>query len=143
MDTRIDVMLQGGQFKRLLEEQSMELRDKYGLKRAELEILYCLSHCGNQNTSSDIHRTLMMNRGHISQAVDQLCRKKYIVAIPDNDDRRYVHYETTEQAVELIDELTRRREEIHNRILKGISASELETFRRVFEKISENMKEIK
>ena len=124
MDTRIDVMLQGGQFKRLLEEQSMELRDKYGLKR-------------------DIHRTLMMNRGHISQAVDQLCRKKYIVAIPDNDDRRYVHYETTEQAVELIDELTRRREEIHNRILKGISASELETFRRVFEKISENMKEIK
>lgn len=143
MDTRIDVMLQGGQFKRLLEEQSMELRDKYGLKRAELEILYYLSHCGNQNTSSDIHRTLMMNRGHISQAVDQLCRKKYIVAIPDNDDRRYVHYETTEQAVELIDELTRRREEIHNRILKGISASELETFRRVFEKISENMKEIK
>ena len=43
MDTQIDIILQGGQFKKLLEEQSTELREKYNMKRAELEILYFLS----------------------------------------------------------------------------------------------------
>lgn len=42
MDTQIDIILQGGQFKKLLEEQSVELREKYDMKRAELEILYFL-----------------------------------------------------------------------------------------------------
>ncbi len=34
MDTQIDIILQGGQFKKLLEEQSVELREKYDMKRA-------------------------------------------------------------------------------------------------------------
>ena len=38
MDEQIDSILQGGQFKKLLEEQSAELRQKYDIKRAELEI---------------------------------------------------------------------------------------------------------
>ena len=32
MDTQIDIILQGGQFKKLLEEQSVELREKYDMK---------------------------------------------------------------------------------------------------------------
>ena len=66
MDTQIDIILQGGQFKKLLEEQSTELREKYNMKRAELEILYFLSKCGTHNTATDIYHQLMMNRGHIS-----------------------------------------------------------------------------
>lgn len=142
MDKQIEIMLQGGEFKKLLEEQSAELRQKYDMKRAELEILYYLSHCGQHNTSTDIHQQLMMNRGHISQAVDHLCKKKYIVAIPDQQDRRYVHYEISESANELILELTRRREEINKEILKDVSDEELEVFCRVFEKMRKNMREI-
>lgn len=142
MDKQIETMLQGGEFKRLLEEQSAELRQKYGMKRAELEILYYLSHCGQHNTSTDIHQQLMMNRGHISQAVDHLCKKKYIIAIPDQQDRRYVHYEITESANELISELTRRRKEIDQHILKDISEEELQIFCKVFEKMRKNMREL-
>ena len=91
MDKQIDMMLQGGQFKKLLEEQSVELRQRYDMKRAELEILYFLSRCGTHNTSTDIHRQLMMNRGHISQAVDNLCRRNYIIAIPDVNTDELVH----------------------------------------------------
>ena len=40
MDIQMESILQGGQFKKLLSEQSMELRQKYDLKKAELEILY-------------------------------------------------------------------------------------------------------
>ena len=142
MDRQIDIILQGGQFKKLLEEQSAELRQKYDMKRAELEILYFLSRSGEHNTSTDIHRQLMMNRGHISQAVDNLCKRKYITAIPDKNDRRYIHYVVSEQAGELISEMTKRREEMNRKILSGISEEELKIYRKVAEKIKENIGEL-
>ena len=63
MDVQMEMILKGGQFKKLLEEQSLELRQKYDMKKAELEILYFLSHSGMHDTSTDIHQQLLMNRG--------------------------------------------------------------------------------
>lgn len=142
MDRQIDIILQGGQFKKLLEEQSAELRQKYDMKRAELEILYFLSKSGEHNTSTDIHRQLMMNRGHISQAVDNLCRRNYIIAIPDKHDRRYVHYEISDHAKELITEMTSRREAMNQKILEGVSEEELKIYREVSEKIRNNINKL-
>ena len=142
MDRQIDIILQGGQFKKLLEEQSAELRQKYDMKREELEILYFLSKSGEHNTSTDIHRQLMMNRGHISQAVDNLCRRNYIIAIPDKNDRRYVHYEISDHAKELITEMTSRREAMNQKILEGVSEEELKIYREVSEKIRNNINKL-
>ncbi len=138
----MESILQGGQFKKLLEEQSLELRQKYDLKKAELDILYFLSRCGQYNTSTDIHHQLFMNRGHISQAVESLSKRKYIVAIPDQNDRRYVHYELLDSAREIIDEMTKKREEINERILEGISEEELRSFQAVAEKIRKNIEKL-
>lgn len=142
MDIQVEAILYGGQFKRLLEEQSLELRNKYDMKKAELEILYFLSRCGDRNTSSDIHHQLMMNRGHISQAVDNLCKRKYIIAIPDKNDRRYVHYEILDSAHDILKEVTKRREEMNRRILEGVSEDELRTFREVSSKIRTNIEKM-
>ena len=142
MDIQIEIMLQGGQIKKLIEEQSAELRKKYDMKRAELEILYFLSKSGTHNTSTDIHRQLMMNRGHISQAVDNLCKRNYITAMPDKNDRRYIHYEITDNARELIKEMTDRRENVSRMILKDITEEELEAYRKVSEKLRKNIGEM-
>ena len=142
MDKQIDMMLQGGQFKKLLEEQSVELRQRYDMKRAELEILYFLSRCGTHNTSTDIHRQLMMNRGHISQAVDNLCRRNYIIAIPDKNDRRYVHYEISDHARELVIEMTKKREAMNQKILKGVPEEKLKVYREVSEMIGANINDL-
>ncbi|MGN1193026.1 MAG: MarR family winged helix-turn-helix transcriptional regulator [Dorea sp.] len=142
MDNQMESILQGGQFKKLLDVQSAELRQKYDMKKAELEILYFLSRCGGHNTSKDIHAQLMMNRGHISQAVDSLCRRRYIVAIPDQNDRRYIHYEILDSAKEIVAEMAKRREEMNRQILKGISKEELEIFREVSLKIKNNIEQI-
>lgn len=142
MDRQVESILQGGQFKKLLDEQSAELRRKYDLKRAEMEVLYFLSRCGSRNTSSDIHAQLMMNRGHISQAVDSLCRRKYIIAIPDQSDRRYIHYEVLDSAQEIVAEMARAREEMNRQILKGISEEELAVFQNVSMKIKCNIEEL-
>lgn len=142
MDGQIESILQGGQFKKLLDEQSAELRRKYDLKKAELEILYFLSRCNGHNTSTDIHYQLTMNRGHISQAVDSLCRRSFIAAIPDKDDRRYIHYEVLDSAKEIIEEMTKRREEVNSAIFDGISHEELDTFRSVSLKIKKNIEKL-
>ena len=139
MDSQMESILQGGSFKKLLDEQILELRQKYDMKKAELEILYFLSRCGGHNTSTDIHYQLMMNRGHISQAVDGLCRRKLITAIPDQEDRRYVHYEVLDSAGEIVAEMTKRREEMNRKSLEGISEDELRVFYDVSAKIRKNI----
>ncbi|MCI5898754.1 MAG: MarR family winged helix-turn-helix transcriptional regulator [Firmicutes bacterium] len=139
MDSQMESILQGGSFKKLLDEQILELRQKYDMKKAELEILYFLSRCGGHNTSTDIHYQLMMNRGHISQAVDGLCRRKLITAIPDQEDRRYVHYEVLDSAGEIVAEMTKRREAMNRKILEGISEDELRVFYDVSAKIRKNI----
>ena len=72
MDGQLELMLSGSQFKKLLDEQVAEIRKKYNMKKAELDIIYFLAKNGEQNTSTDIHNYLMMNKGHISQAVESL-----------------------------------------------------------------------
>lgn len=142
MDGQIESILQGGKFKKLLEEQNMEIRQKYDMKKAELEILYFLSHCEGHNTSTDIHYQLMMNKGHISQAVDSLCKRKLIIAIPDQNDRRYVHYKISDSAKEIVAEIVRRREEMNRQILEGVSEEELKVFRTVAGKVKRNIEKM-
>lgn len=127
---------------KLYEEQLMELRRKYDMKKAELEILYFLSKCGEKNTSTDIHHQLSMNRGHISQAVDRLCRKKYLTAVPDAEDRRYVHYELTDAALGISEEVGRRYSEIAKEIMKGVTEEEMRVFECVSDKIWNNMQHL-
>lgn len=142
MDAQMEAILQGGYFKKLQEERIANLRQKYDMKKAELEILYFLSRCGEYNTSTDIHYGLMMNRGHISQAIDSLCRRQLITAIPDQKDRRYIHYELLDSAREIVEEMARGREEMERQILEGISEEELQIFRQVSGKIRENIERL-
>lgn len=142
MDIQIESILQGGHFKRLHEERIIELRRKYNLKKAELEILYFLSHCGGHNTSSDIHYQLMMNKGHISQAVNSLCDKKFLIAVQDKEDRRYVHYEISDSAKEIIEEIIQNRENMNKQILENISEEELMIFKQVASKIAKNIEKL-
>ena len=139
MDAQMEAILQGGHFKKLQEEQIAQLRRRYDLKKAELEILYFLSRCGEHNTSTDIHYRLMMNRGHISQAIDSLCKRQFISAIPDENDRRYVHYEILDSAREIVQEMAKGREELERQIFSGISEEERRVFREVSGKIRKNI----
>ena len=142
MDDQIELILRGGQFKKLLDERAAILRKKYNMKKAEVEIVYFLSKSGVQNTSTDIHKYLMMNKGHISQAVDSLCRKNYLTAIPDKEDRRYIHYQLTEDAKEMVEEIVSIRNDITEAILTNITENEVKLFKNVARKIFENIEKL-
>lgn len=139
MDMQMEAILQGGPFRKMLDEQGLDLRQKYNLKKAELEILYFLSRSGEHNTSTDIYYQLRMNRGHISQAVDSLCKRRFLLPIPDEADRRYIHYKVLDPAKDIVMEMTKRREIMTQRLLEGISEEELQTFRKVGLQMKKNI----
>lgn len=63
-------------------------------------------------------------------------------AIPDERDRRYVHYILLDSAREIVRELSAQYEELNGKILDGISEEELEIFQRVAAKIRNNMEKL-
>lgn len=142
MDEQLEVALKGGEFKHLLENRFVEIRKKYDLKKVDIEVLFFLSRCENDNTPTDIYRHLKLNRGHVSQAIDYLCRRDLIIAIPDKDDRRYMHYKISSRAEEVIKDISSVRESIDRQIFKGISEEELVLYKQITEKIYLNIREI-
>ena len=68
-----------------------------------------------------------------------MCKRQLIVVMPDEKDRRFVHYLLSDAAQEIVAELVRKRELMNRKILEGISEEELQVFREVSEKIKKNM----
>lgn len=142
LDNPIESVLRGGQFKKLVENQLSGVKEKYGLKRIEMEILYFLTQSGMHNTAKDICRYLNMNKGHISQAVENLSEMGYLCASTDKADRRYVHYMVTERAKAVCEETTQAWNKMSRRIIADIPEEKLYVFREVAVKIVENMNEM-
>jgi DNA-binding MarR family transcriptional regulator len=142
MDEQMEVALRGGDFKHLVDMQFDEIKKKYGLKKVEIETLFYLSKCGNENTPTDITRRLNLNRGHVSQAIDALLKKELIAAAADKQDRRCMHYTITIGAVAIIDEIANAKKKMDEQILKGITEEELAAYRKITKKIITNIREM-
>lgn len=142
MDKQTEIILRGGHFKQLMEQHYAEMKTKYQLKRIELEILFFLSKCGEKDTSTNIREYLKENKGHISQAIDTLCKKDYLIAEHDKKDRRYIHYSLTDKATNVIESMTDTWKQLHQEIFEGISQEELQLFQEVANKIARNIDKI-
>lgn len=139
MEKQIEYILRGSQLKQLVEKEMAGIREQYGLKRIEIEIIYFLSKCGDNNTLADICKSLNANKGHISQAVDTLYKKGYLTAEHDKKDRRYVHYTLTDAADRLTCQTNSAWDKLRIEIFAGIPEEELNSFKDTAEKIMENM----
>ena len=142
MEDQFEMMAKGRLFKHLMESRSMQLRREFGLKRIELEVLYFLSISGEHNTSADICHYLNVNKGYISQTVDNLCRMGYLNAEPDRRDRRYVHYMLTDYACGVVDGIRKNWDEINHQIFAGITEEERIVYREISRKLKRNMEKM-
>ena len=142
MDEQLEVALKGGEYKRLFESQMGKIREAYDLKKVDIEVLYFLSRCQNENTPTDVSRRLKLNRGQVSQAIDALGRRKLIIAIPDSNDRRYMHYRISETAEEIVSEIAIAKKELDRQIFEGISEEELKVYKKITEKIFANIRKM-
>ncbi len=142
VDEQLELALKGSDFKHLMERRFSVIKNEYHLKKVDIEVLHYLSGSTKENTPTDIHRRLKLNRGHVSQAIDNLCRMELITAIPDKDDRRYMHYLVTDRAEAIIAEIAKIKRELGEQIFKGISREEIAAYQETTEKIFKNIQDL-
>ncbi len=142
MDGQLELTLKGGNFKRLMESRFSVIKKEYHLKKVDIEVLYYLSESTDGNTPTDIYRKLKLNRGHVSQAIDNLYRRKLIIAVPDKGDRRYTHYLVSDSAGTIIEEIAKIKRELDQQIFKGISQEEMAAYQKTTGKICRNIQEL-
>lgn len=142
MEKPVESLLRGGQFKQFIECEFASIRQQYDLSRIEIEVLYFLSKCKEKNTLADIHRYLNANKGHISQTVDKLCKKGYLLGEHDKNDRRYMHYTLTDSATELKEQIVAVWNNLFTELFAGIDKEDLEVYKKVSGQIGENMRRL-
>jgi DNA-binding MarR family transcriptional regulator len=143
MEEQLEIALKGNDFKRMLEVQFEEIKNKHGLKKVEIEVLFYLSKCGDEDTPTDVTNRLNLNRGHVSQAIDSLLQKDLIISIPDEQDRRCMHYAITPKASQIIEEIAVAKDNMDKIIFKGITKEEIEIYKKITEKMIKNIRDIK
>lgn len=144
MDRSIQMLLYGFQYKKMLESRINPIREKYNLRKVDIEILYYLSRCGDKDTARDIIKEVNLTKGHISQSVDHLQKMNILTLIPDREDRRYVHLAPTDQANAIMKEIMSVWEELNRTVFEGITAEEQQVLKNVALKIRNNLeKELK
>ena len=142
METQIEAMLRGAQFKQLMENYVKNLRERYGLKRMEIEVLYYLRHCGEKNTAKDITLSLHMNKGHISQTTESLVEKSYITGTRDTRDYRIVHYTLTEDADRVTEEIDEAISRLYGMLFEGIPKEDMDALSRIAARMTLNISKI-
>lgn len=124
MDEKVELVLNGYEFKRVLKNHFDTINKKYSLKKVDIEVLLYLSQYNESNRPTDIFKMLKINRGYISQSIDTLIKMGYIAPLPDHEDRRITHYNITEDAKEIISELSALKRDFYIRLFEGFSEEE-------------------
>ena len=141
MESALDMGLRSVMLRKLAEAGFSEIRENYGLKMVEIDVLYYLSTCPQGDTPTGIYQYLHLNKGHISQAVDGLWRKEYLQAQPDPEDRRSIHYRVTAKAVPVLEDIRCARQRLAQTMFRGLSPEALHQYRTITHTIFRNLTE--
>lgn len=141
MNGQFEAALRGRKFKRFVEHTFDVIREKYGLRQIEIDLLlYLWNEPGA--TASEISRVLELNKGQVSQSFDRLVKEGYLEIGTDPSDRRYNTYSMTEKSKTMIGHAESIRKCASEKIFNGISKEELACAERVYSKVLENIEHL-
>lgn len=141
MINELDLLMSGHQFKKFYEKNYEGIMKKYDLKKIEIEILYFISNCGENDTARDIATIQYISKSHISNSIEDLTHKKYISVIEDCQDRRRFHLKLTDTARPIIDEIEMIRNQIFETLFQNVTEDERQILIRIAKKITQNISE--
>lgn len=139
MKDKMERFMMGNSLKKFIADQLDGVSNKYGIKKTELNIFIYLSKASEKNTARDIQEYLSINKGYLSRILDELCTKGYLEGVPDQHDRRYIHYIPTELAKPMMEDLNQTKSKIDEKIFSGVTQEELEVLERISCKIDRNI----
>ena len=81
----------------------------------------------------------MLSKGNVSQGIEALIQKGYLERFPDPVDRRRIHLSLTEHASEIVWQIDKVKAGFYQKLSEGLSASEIEAYEALTEKITKNV----
>ena len=138
MQDKIDKIMRGRHFKKIMRQMNEPIRKKYDLKQVELEVLYFIA-VYNGLAAMNVCMELFLNKAQVSRAIDILEKRGLVVASKNQSDKRSVTYETTEAARPIVLAVDANEHYIESSLLRGFTLAEFEAFNGFIERIDENM----
>lgn len=140
MNQSLEVLLNGMQFRKLMESEFEVIYKEYNLCKIDLQILYYLYTAGEHNTSKDIFDLELFSKGHISQSLSRLQKMKLIIMVQDEEDRRYVHNVLTQDANKVLAGLQEIYARINRVVLKDVTEEEKRILVSLAQRINDNIR---
>ena len=113
---------------------------KYNLTECEIMILMFLDENENQDMATDIVKSLMISKAHVSALVNNLENQGYIIKNIDSKDRKKIHLEVTEKARVIVKAVKKEKKRMKDTIFCDLTKGEIETMQKVLNKIKKNLK---
>lgn len=140
MKNKMEILLYGHLYKKIFEKYMLPIRKKYDLRQIDIEILYLLYCSGEHNTSSDIVKSQLFTKGHISQSASRLEQMGFIAIVSDENDRRCMHLRLTDEALPVLEQIVSVKNTMYDMIFKDITEEEKKVMNAAINKIESNMK---
>lgn len=119
-----------------------ELCEVFNLKRIEIDILGFLNNYPELDTASDIVNMRSLAKSNVSQALEWLEAKDYIVTAKDTIDKRKIHIKLTDEARRITSRIEKMQDKYMDTILKNFSYEDKVKFKHFITKINENLSEL-
>ncbi|MGB9937335.1 MAG: MarR family winged helix-turn-helix transcriptional regulator [Methanobacterium sp.] len=129
-----------GEINNKLSKSSQEtlLKIYKNLTIAEASAIYAIGP-EEPKTMKQIAETLGVAVSTPTRTIDRLLEKGFVSRTVGEKDRRQLLVELTPKGKELLDDIDKENLEITRKMLKGLSDEEIETFKEILFKISENI----
>lgn len=106
----------------------------------QYELLYVLLQ-KNGLYQRQLGQVLLKDRPNTTRLINILTEKKYIERRSDPDNKRKLRIFITKEGVTKVNDLAPLKEQMHNKVLKGISTKELAAMLKTLEKIRNNLED--
>lgn len=141
MTDELELLITGRQFGKMCEREYEVIREKYGLRKVELNILYFLDCSKEMRTAGDIAQIRQVSKAHISSAVENLVKKELLKTQEDPKDRRRTLLELTGQGKVVVEEVGLARRRMSQIVYRGITEEEKAVMQQAAKKMLQNMQE--
>lgn len=128
--------------KKYYEKQCADIRKKYHLTQNEIDVVMFLHAHPQMDTAKEIAGYRYLSRSLVCKSVEDLIAGKYLIAVPDKRDRRYLHLKLTQRTQRLIEELLQLKRMFWSALQENITEEEMEVFWHTLRKIHHNLNKV-
>lgn len=139
MEQPLRVLLYGMQYRKLLDHEVSTLEERYELCKIDILILMFLYQSEEHNTSKDITDMNLFTKGHISQSLSRLAKKRLVTVAHDTSDKRCYHIFLTNAAKKIVREAQEVYEKIEAIVFEGLDDDARQRLIRTADTINRNI----